>query len=59
MAGKRFCAAKANSQLRHLQRVQEAEAFSLSALDKDGEGAACAAAMAIKNVLLARIIEEG
>ena len=57
MAGERFRAAQADRQLRHLQRIEETEALGFAALDEDGEGAARAGAVAVVDILLARVLD--
>ena len=57
VAGERLRSAEADCQLGDFQRVEETETFRFAAPDEDREGAACAEAVAIVNVLLPRILD--
>ena len=57
MAGERLRATKANRKLGHFQRVKEAETFRFATFDEDAESGTRAEAMAIVDILLARIFE--
>ena len=57
MARQRLRPAKADGELGDLQIIEEAEAFRLAAFQKHAEGAARAKAVAIIDVLLARILD--